>query len=88
MGSCSFRRSTGFPVARGPDRDAERVQRRDPIEKVRQAFVDRQPIGRLGKAEEIAAIAVDLAPDRASSPPAKPSSSAAALRRGVIFPPR
>jgi 2-keto-3-deoxy-L-fuconate dehydrogenase len=39
----------------------------DPIEKVRQAFVDRQPIGRLGKAEESAAIAVDLAPTQIKS---------------------
>jgi 2-keto-3-deoxy-L-fuconate dehydrogenase len=33
------------------------------VEAVRQAFVDRQPMGRLGKAEEIAALAVYLASD-------------------------
>ena len=33
---------------------------------VRQAFIDRQPMGRLGTAEEIAALAVYLASDEAS----------------------
>ena len=36
------------------------------VEAVRQAFVDRQPMGRLGTAEEIAAIAVYLASDEAA----------------------
>jgi 2-keto-3-deoxy-L-fuconate dehydrogenase len=36
------------------------------LEAVRQAFVDRQPMGRLGTAEEVAALAVYLASDEAS----------------------
>ncbi len=35
-------------------------------EEIRQAFIDRQPMGRLGTAEEIAAIAVYLASDEAA----------------------
>jgi 2-keto-3-deoxy-L-fuconate dehydrogenase len=37
-----------------------------PQDEVRQMFVDRQPMGRLGTAEEIAAIAIYLASDEAA----------------------
>jgi 2-keto-3-deoxy-L-fuconate dehydrogenase len=37
----------------------------EPIEAVRQAFVDRQPMGRIGKPEEVAMTAVFLASDEA-----------------------
>jgi 2-keto-3-deoxy-L-fuconate dehydrogenase len=36
------------------------------LEEIRQAFVDRQPMGRLGEPEEIAMLAVYLASDEAS----------------------
>ncbi|MGO9773882.1 MAG: SDR family oxidoreductase [Roseiarcus sp.] len=39
------------------------AQTKQPIETVRQAFVDRQPMGRLGKPQEIAMLAVYLAAD-------------------------
>ena len=42
------------------------AQTRQPIEAVRQAFVDRQPMGRLGKPQEIAMLAVYLAADESA----------------------
>jgi 2-keto-3-deoxy-L-fuconate dehydrogenase len=42
------------------------AQTNQPIETVRQAFIDRQPMGRLGTAEEIGWLAVYLASDEAS----------------------
>ena len=46
------------------DRIAEQAEAlKQPAEDVRQAFIDRQPMGRLGTAEEIAAAAVYLASD-------------------------
>ena len=38
----------------------------EPLDKVRQAFIDRQPIGRIGKAREVANLALFLASDEAS----------------------
>jgi len=48
------------------DRIAALGQTMGSVEKAREAFVARQPLGRLGTAEEIAALAVYLASDEAS----------------------
>jgi len=42
------------------------AQTKQPIESVRQNFIDRQPMGRLGKPEEIAMLALYLASDEAA----------------------
>jgi 2-keto-3-deoxy-L-fuconate dehydrogenase len=44
----------------------ERIAALGDVEKARKAFVERQPMGRLGTAEEIAALAVYLAADESS----------------------
>jgi 2-keto-3-deoxy-L-fuconate dehydrogenase len=49
------------------ERIAEQAERSgQSLEAARQAFIDRQPMGRLGTAEEVAALAVYLASDEAS----------------------
>ena len=42
------------------------AQTNQPVASVRQAFVDRQPMGRLGKAQEVAMLAVYLASDESA----------------------
>ena len=61
---CHLPRHDPVAVARRADRRWRRVGPEP--ETVRQAFVDRQPMGRLGTAEEMAALAVYLASDEAS----------------------
>ena len=44
----------------------DRIAALGDVEKARKAFIDRQPMGRLGTAEEMAALAVYLASDESS----------------------
>ena len=44
----------------------ERIAAQGDAEKARKAFIERQPMGRLGSAEEIAALALYLASDESS----------------------
>src|SRR5436305_1984764 len=46
--------------------DTQATSTGQPVSVVRQAFIDRQPMGRLGTAEEVAMLAVYLASDEAS----------------------
>ncbi|WP_163078638.1 SDR family oxidoreductase, partial [Acinetobacter baumannii] len=54
------------------------------LEATRKAFIDRQPIGRLGTAEEIALLALYLASDEASfvTGVTLPVDGGASVRRG------
>ena len=53
------------PVARPAHRRAQRADG-PAVASVRQAFIDRQPMGRLGKAQEVAMLAVYLASDESA----------------------
>ena len=67
-------------LARRPHQGRWASERRQRGQGARRLFIDRQPMGRLGTAEEIAHIAVYLASDESATPPARLCCPTAASR--------